>query len=74
MPSRNLVKYLIPFSLWQPDNVFAVGLINSKILVMKILRLNFEMRNIICIPCRVLSVYCRNYIKKIFGDWSFNIL
>ena len=36
-PSRNLVKNLIPFRLWQPNNVFALGLINFKILLLKIL-------------------------------------
>ena len=37
--SRNLVKYLIPFRLWQPNMLFAVGLINFKIFFLKILRL-----------------------------------
>ena len=83
-PSRNLVKYLIPFRLWQPNMLFVVSLINFMIFFLKILRLgefwisgsslfhsmmtdgkkvffeeavfNFEMRNIICVPCRVWSV------------------
>ena len=37
--SRNLVKYLIPFRLWQPNMLFVVGLINLKIFFLKILRL-----------------------------------
>ena len=80
-PSCNLVKYLMPFRLWQPNILFAVGLIIFKIFFLKILTLgrsifnfrvqfvplnydwrkesifeeavfNFEMRNIICVPCR----------------------
>ena len=31
---------------------------------------NFEMRNIICLPCRVWSGYLNNYIKKIFWRWQ----
>ena len=31
-PSRNLVKYFLPFTLWQPNILFAAGLINFKIL------------------------------------------
>ena len=38
-PSRNLLKYLIPFRLWQPNTLFAAGLINYKIFFLKILRL-----------------------------------
>ena len=38
-PSRNLVKYWTPFRLWHPNMLFAVGLINFKILFLKILRL-----------------------------------
>ena len=38
-PSRNLVKYLIPFRLWQPNMLFAVGLINFKIFFLKMFRL-----------------------------------
>ena len=38
-PSRNLVKYLILFRLWQSNMLFAVGLINFKTLFLKILRL-----------------------------------
>ena len=34
-PSLNLVKYLIPFRLWQPNMLFAVGLINFKIFFWK---------------------------------------
>ena len=37
--SHNLVKYLIPFMLWQPNMLFVVGLINFKILFLKILKL-----------------------------------
>ena len=35
----NLVKYWIPFRLWQPNMLFAIGLINFKIFFLKILRL-----------------------------------
>ena len=38
-PSRNLVKYLIPLRLWQPNMLLAVGLIDFKILFLKILGL-----------------------------------
>ena len=38
-PSRNLVKYLIPFRLRQPNMLPAVGLINFKIFFSKILGL-----------------------------------
>ena len=38
-PSRNLVKYLIPFRLWRPNMLFVVSLINFKIFFLKILRL-----------------------------------
>ena len=38
-PSCNLVKYLIPFRLWQPNILFAVGLIIFKIFFLKILTL-----------------------------------
>ena len=38
-PSCNLVKYLITFRLWQPNILFAVGLIIFKIFFLKILTL-----------------------------------
>ena len=38
-PSHNHLKYLIPFRLWQPDMLIAVGLINFKIFFFKILTL-----------------------------------
>ena len=45
-PSRNLVKYLIPFRLWQLNMLFAVRLINFKTFFLKILRsiLNFKVQ------------------------------
>ena len=38
-PTPYLVKYLIPFRFWQPNMFIVAGLINFKILFLKVLRL-----------------------------------
>ena len=98
-PSLRLIKYLIPFRFCKLNMFFGVGLLNFKILFLKILRLgafwisgssfipfhdnwrkksifeeavfNFEMRNIISVPCKVWPCQLRNYIKKIFWRLVF---